>query len=321
MPQMTMNRFSFVLIAFLCYTACNSFGEEAQRHFTARQVFDYRNPILFRSDFATTGFDKLNLSEDGRYRLQKPDPKRLCVVAAPTLEEGNKAARFTVPRAADSYRSEVSLPSENGFKERWYGISLLVPKNWKLDPNKGADIVIQWHAVPGNSKPTHPNLAIAIQNSNWLVRQSSGSPQDVVDRKKTQLTGSLEPGAWVSWVIHARWSPDDDGRLRIWKDGEAALDFAGPNVYGTIGKEYTPYLKTGIYHPEWNLKSEQHKKRFLAEIPGVKKKEIFVSSVVVGSDEATFDLITRSLQRHPRTKSEQGGADQPTTAEDSKAKG
>lgn len=318
---MMKSRFPFALVAILCYAACNSHGEEAQRHFTARQAFDYRGSILFRSDFETSEFDRLNLSEDNRYRLQKPDISRLSVVAAPSLPDGNKAARFTVPRAANSYRSEISLPSENEFKERWYGISLFVPKEWVIDPNRGADIVIQWHAVPGNSKPTHPNLAIAIQNSNWLVRQSFGSPQEGVDRKKTVLEDRLEPGVWVSWVIHAKWSPGDNGRLRIWKDGVAVMDSRGPNVYGTIGREYTPYLKTGIYHPEWNMKSEQHKEQFLAEIPGVEKKEIYVSSVVVGSDEATLDLITRSLQPHTKTKSEQVDADQPATAVDSKAEG
>ena len=303
---MTKIRNALLLIAMLACSASTSIGDESgKRHFTARQAFDYSGLILFKSDFAATQFDKLNISIDGRYRLPKPEPERLQIVASPAPSPGgSKAVRFTVPRVANSYRSEISLPSEKGFNERWYGISLFVPKDWKLDPNKGADIVIQWHAVPGNSKPTHPNMAIAIQNTNWEVRQSSGSPQKGVGRKKTQLTEHLEPGKWVSWVVHAKWSPGEDGSIRIWKDGESVLESTGPNVYGTIGKEYTPYLKTGIYHPEWNLKSEPHKERFLAEIPGIEKKEIYVSDVVVGSDKASFDLITRNLRRDPDTKSE-----------------
>ena len=61
------------------------------------------------------------------------------------------------------------------------------------------------------------------------------------------------------------------------------LDQKGPNVYGTIGKEYTPHLKTGIYHPEWHLNSDGRKKRYAEEIPGVTKKEAYVAKVVVGS--------------------------------------
>ncbi len=113
----------------------------------------------------------------------------------------------------------------------------------------------------------------------------------------------MKPGAWVSWVIHAKWSPENDGLIKIWKDGEAVFESKGPNLYGTIGTQYTPYLKTGIHHPEWNLKLDQHKKRFQAEIPGIEKKEIFVSDVIVGSDEATFDLTSRSIQRHSKAES------------------
>ena len=70
----------------------------------------------------------------------------------------------------------------------------------------------------------------------------------------------------------------------------------GPNVYGTIGTQYTPYLKTGIYHPEWNLNSEARQKRYEAEIPGVDKKETYVAKVVVGSDSATYELMASFLQ-------------------------
>lgn len=305
MPTMSPILYAFAIAAILSLYASGSVADqEEQRHFSARQAFDYTSPILFKSDFANSEFDKLNLSRDSSYRQPKPVPGRLGIVAAPLLPDGTKAARFTVPRAANSYRSEISLPSENEFNERWYGISLFVPEEWVIDPNKGADIVIQWHAVPGNSKPTHPNVAIAIQESNWELRQSFGSPQKGVDRKKTVMADSLKPGAWVSWVVHAKWSPDETGRLRFWKDGEMVLDSTGPNVYGTIGKEYTPYLKTGIYHPEWNMKTEKHKERFLAETPGVEKKEIYISDVVVGSAIATFDLITSSLQGAAASKSE-----------------
>ena len=112
----------------------------------------------------------------------------------------------------------------------------------------------------------------------------------------------MERGVWVDWVIHAKWSPKDDGVLRIWKDGEVVLDSGGANVYGTIGKEYTPYLKTGIYHPEWNLKSKAHEERFGAEIPGIKTKEVYVGRVVVGSEKASFEEITGNLERPTKSK-------------------
>lgn len=287
--------------------------EDGVRHFTARQVFNYQSAILFESDFAKTGLDKWNISQDSRYRLAKNDPERLQITDPPGRTGLSKAVRFTVPRAPNSFRSELSLPSEKGFNERWYGASLFVPENWVIDNNRGADIVVQWHGVPGNWKPTYPNLVIAIQSSNWYIRQSFGSPQNGPDRTSTRLDAPLKPGEWVDWIIHAKWSPNADGRIRIWKDGKEVFQATGPNVYGTIEREYTPYLKTGIYHPEWNLKSDAHKKRFEEEIPGVTNKEIYVSKVVIGSARASLEDVSQLLGYGP-----QPGSEPPTPRSESK---
>jgi hypothetical protein len=279
-------------------------AEKQERHFSAGQVFNYKQPILFESDFGGQGLDKLNLSEDGRYRLAKANPNRLRIMDAPGLAGGAKAVRFSVPRGPNSFRAEISLPSEKGFNERWYGILTYVPEDWKIDPNKGADILIQWHAIPGNWRSTHPNLTICIQHSNWQVRRNFGSPQKNPERKFHTLEKPLQPGTWVSWVIHAKWSPGKNGLVRIWRDGGLVLDQKGPNVYGTIGKEYTPYLKTGIYHPEWHLNSDARNKRYEAEIPGVTKKETYVAKVVVGSEAATYEIIASCLEFQKEGSSE-----------------
>ena len=182
-------------------------ADKQERHFSAGQVFNYQEPILFESDFRTRGLDKWNLSEDGRYRLPQNNPTRLQITHAPAMTGGAKAVRFTVPRAPNSYRSEIALPSERGFNERWYGILLYVPKDWEFDPNEGADILIQWHAVPGNWRPTNPNLIIAVQHSNWIVRQHFGSPQESPGRRSLKLGAPLRQGPGFPG------SSTQDGRL------------------------------------------------------------------------------------------------------------
>ena len=300
---------SFLACLLVCFASIVVGAEREERRFRAHQVFDYEEPILFESDFSAHGLDKWNLSEDDRYRLAKTDPSRLRIADAPGMPPGTKAVRFTVPRAPNSFRAEISLPHERGFNERWYGILMYVAPDWEFDPNRGADIVIQWHAIPGNWKSTHPNLVIAIQDSNWLVRQNYGSPQDSPTRTSFTLESPLRPGTWVSWVVYAKWSPEDDGRVRIWMDGKPVLSQDGPNVYGTIGLEYTPYLKTGIYHPEWYLTSEARKKRYEAEIPGIVKKETYTAKVVVGSDAATYDMIAPLVEIQTGGKSKLPPAD------------
>lgn len=259
-----------------------------ERHFTAQQVFDHRRPVIFRDDFQSGQFDKWNFSEDDRYRIPRENPDRIRILDAPGLGVGRKAVRFAVPRAPNSFRAEISLPYEKGFNERWYGERVLVPRDWVFDPAKGNDILMQWHAIPGNWKATYPNLAISIQNDNWFIAQSYGSAQTKPTRTRNKLADAVQRGAWVAWVIHAKWSPGEDGILQVWKDGKPVLDLKGPNVYTTIGQEYTPYLKTGIYHPEWHLDKQDKRETFDREHPVATNKAIMVTDVKVGDQRANY---------------------------------
>lgn len=261
------------------------------RHLRAQDVFDPAQAVIFRDDFAAGGLDRWNLSEDDRYGLGHATPERIRIVDAPGLGPGRKAVRFFVPRAPDSFRAEISLPSERGFRERWYGARILVPADWVPDATRGNDIVLQWHAIPGTGKPTNPNLEISVAHTNWHVRQTFGDPPDHKKGWQTNLDDPVRPGVWATWVVHAKWSPGEDGCLRIWKDGRLVVDRKGINVYSTIGVDYTPYLKTGIYHPEWHLDGDRKRTAFEAERPVVTSKTVYVADVKVGSERAGYEDV------------------------------
>lgn len=260
------------------------------RHFSNKEVFDYKKPLIFRDDFGSMNFDtgKWRFSENGNYEIQHENPARIRIVDAPAMPAGAKAVRFAVARGPNSFRSEISLPHEPGFQERWYGERIYVPEEWVFDPDRAVDIVMQWHAIPGNWRATYPNLEISIGNTNWFVRQSFGNAQERPTRTSLRLDEPVRRGAWVSWVVHAKWSPGDDGRLQIWKDGRLVVDRNGSNVYGTIGVDYTPYLKTGLYHPEWNLTQEGRRKAFENESPAATNKVVYVTDVSIGNERATY---------------------------------
>lgn len=274
-----------ILAAALCARAAKDEG-----HFTAKDVFKPQGPLIFKDDFSSGRFNLWNFSEDDRYRLAGPTPERLSIVDAPGLP-GKKAVRFVVPRGVNSFRAEVSLPHEKGFQERWYGERLLVPAEWVFDPTKGNDLVMQWHAIPGNGKATYPNLEISIGNTNWFIRQNFGEANTKPTRLNLQLATPVRAGVWVAWVIHAKWSPRPDGLLQIWQDGQKVLDRTGPNVYGDIGLEYTPYLKTGIYHPEWHIDKDRKREAFAKETPVATKKIIYATEIKVGDQRARFEDV------------------------------
>lgn len=269
-------------------------GEE-RRKFRWKEVYRAGEKVLFETDFAERGLDLLAISKDDQYAQPKADPKRMEIVAAPGLREGMKAVRFVVPRKPNSFRSEISLPHEPGFQERWYGITQYVPKTWEIDENRASDIVMQWHAIPGKGKSTNPNLNIAIQGERWLVHQAVGDALTKPTRSTVVLPVPMERGTWSNWIVHVKWSPKDDGQIEIWKDGESVFRKEGPNAYGTIGVEYTPYLKTGIYRPEWYLKTEERRRRFEAEEDPVSGKEVLVAKVVVASEEFSLEEMKGEL--------------------------
>jgi hypothetical protein len=263
------------------------------RHFSNIEVFDYKKPLIFQDDFRSLNFDagKWRFSENGNYEIQHENPARIKIVDAPGLSEGMKAVRFAVQRAPNSFRSEISLPHEPGFQERWYGERIYVPEEWVFDPDRAVDIVMQWHAIPGNWRATYPNLEISVGNTNWFVRQSFGNAQEKPTRTNLRLDDPVRRGAWVAWVIHAKWSPRDDGLLQIWRDGRLVMERSGPNVYGTIGEDYTPYLKTGIYHPEWNLSTKGKREAFERERPAATNKVIFVTDIKIGDARARYEDV------------------------------
>lgn len=264
---------------------------KAVKKMTAGDVFKAGEQVMFRDEFQDESLALWNLSEDDRYSLPAPSPKRIRVVDAPKLAAGTKAVRFEVVRGPNSFRSEISLPYEEGFQERWYSARVLIPEDWTVDPQKANDIVMQWHAIPGNWRPTHPNLAISIGRNRWFIKQSHGSPQEGPVRKNTRVEEPMKPGMWVTWIIHARWSPTAEGLLQVWKDGSLILNSAGPNVYGTIGEEYTPYFKTGIYRPEWHLDTEEKRLVFESQPPVPNSKVVYVTDVKIGDARATLGTM------------------------------
>ena len=266
-------------------------GQTQERHLRANDVFDLSRPVIFQDDFQSGQFGKWNISVNDHYNLSAAAPDCIRTVDAPGLGGGHKAVRFAVQRAPNSFRSEISLPSEKGFQERWYGERLLVPQEWVFDPSRANDIVMQWHAVPGNWRATYPNLEISVGNTNWFIRQSFGSAQTKPTRTSQRLADPVRRGIWVSWVIHAKWSPGGDGLLQIWKDGKLVMDRKGANVYSTIGVEYTPYLKTGIYHPEWHLDKDDKRTAFEMENPVATNKVIYATSIKIGNAHARLEDV------------------------------
>ncbi|WP_439873494.1 polysaccharide lyase [Bacillus mycoides] len=252
---------------------------------------EVNNPIILEDNFQS-GLEKWKIAindPESRINLDTDTiSQHVHIVDAPDMTGDYKAMQFVVPHSQGQFRSEIAQPYEEGFHERWYTAKIYIPQDWVFDKSSGNDIVMQWHAVLGSERVDRdfPELAIAVEGDRWNIQRAFGPPANI-GRDFKSLDELVQKGGWSSWVIYARWSAGSDGLLRIWKDGKVVWEVQGPNAYTTRAR--TPYLKVGLYHPQWKPKYGEPK-------PGlVKERKVFITDVKIGSEEATYqDMVTKS---------------------------
>jgi Polysaccharide lyase len=203
-------------------------------------------------------------------------------VTSPT-RRGQYAARFQLnrddPDVSASTRTEVSeallAPRPPERNERWFGFSMFLLSDWVQDP-LSPESVSQWHHVGATGPPL---LGLITVDGQWQVRgpRSTTLPRstsrtcadssrqgNVATRgplsqhwenfERHRRIGWYETGRWTDWVVHVRWSPDSDGLVEIWRDGEQVFSEPGKNKYSD---GQAVYMKFGIY--KWHWKSDPSK--------------------------------------------------------------
>ncbi|HDX9578072.1 TPA: polysaccharide lyase [Bacillus pseudomycoides] len=250
-----------------------------------KSKFKEANDSIMLEDNFQSGLEKWKVAINDTENRSKLDTdtitQRVHIVDAPGMTGDQKAVQFVVPHSKGQFRSEIAQPYEEGFHERWYTARIYIPQDWVFDTESGNDIVMQWHAVLGSERVDRdfPELAIAVKGDRWSIQRAFGSTANIERDSKT-LDELVQKGVWSSWVIHAKWSSGDDGLLQIWKDGKVVWEVQGPNAYASRAR--TPYLKIGLYHPQWKPKNGEVK-------PGpVTERKVFITDVKIGNERATY---------------------------------
>lgn len=136
-------------------------------------------------------------------------------------------------------------------QDRWYVFSTFLHGPWKYDDSN--EVLAQWHASPdpiiANEHGRGPPLALRVTKDYFRISYGWDSAFRSTKKhiaKYTLWYDSLETEQWIDWVFHVRWSYENDGLIRIWKNRELIVDYNGPNAYNDLRGVY---LKLGIYHP------------------------------------------------------------------------
>ncbi len=216
----------------------------------------FAGPAAVSADFETG--DLSQWSGWGAHQLCCDHSARL--VASP-VRAGEHAAGFTIrrddPLVKGSLRAELRGASARFGRDLGYAFSLYVPDDWAASPI--LTTAVQWHAVPDKllgEKGRPPPLSLNVTDEtfwvqvNWdRARITRGWFGESGSAGSAQVwSGPLERGRWIDWLFKVRWSPDDDGVIEVWRDGERLARREGPNAYNDF---LAPYLKLGVYNWGW----------------------------------------------------------------------
>lgn len=179
---------------------------------------------------------------------------------------GAKAALFTVgvddPHVKGNFRSEARLLSNRLGRPATYSLVSATAASWPRSDQRV--IVAQWHGAddffllePGR----YPPLELAIEGDRWVIlkawdtrlRSTADTPGSTEGR---QLIGSapFSPGSDVGWRFEVLWSTGANGYVRAYKDGRLVAHDCGPNAL----RDYVgPYMKFGVYVPEWKKEPDR----------------------------------------------------------------
>jgi hypothetical protein len=172
---------------------------------------------------------------------------------------GNRSLRVELRKTdaeiAGNKRSEIvdnSYPIPHETNRRWWAFSNYLPADFGRDSVH--EILAQWHYRATNSDlSTSPPLSLQIYKGDWIVELRYDSVDINIDNgQNIKLVsfnlGPWQKGVWNDWVFNYEYSPNNDGYLKVYKDGKLLIDYKGKSFYKG---SYDPYFKIGLYRWVW----------------------------------------------------------------------
>jgi len=204
--------------------------------------------ISWRGNFETGSFSQWGL---GVQALQGP-----ATVVSTRARDGRYSARFEVrpnpnPDAPQGERSEaLTQTGERAGAESWWAWSTYFGQDFR--PTNGTiwNIFTDWHHT-GPSGQANVHFEVNTLTSPWTIEMRTfGGQQDQNQRIFSLL--NFKRDAWVDFIFHVRWAPDNTGFVEAWVNGKRVLPLTHtPTIYEGQGV----YLKQGLYRARSSVTS------------------------------------------------------------------
>lgn len=102
----------------------------------------------------------------------------------------------------------------------------------------------QIHTTPPNGENRTPPVSQQLKGREFFVLAEHQTEQGQIKKVRLAVDPSFKLNRWYSFRYKARFSPNPDGYLQIWRDGKQVADYHGPLGYQQEGGLY---FKVGIY--------------------------------------------------------------------------
>jgi polysaccharide lyase-like protein len=204
--------------------------------------------IGWRGNFETGSFSQWDL---GVQALQGP-----AEVVSTRARDGRYSARFEVrpnpdPDARGGERSEIlTQTGEQAGAESWWAWSTYFGEDFRPTEGTHWNIFTDWHnTAPSGQANVH--FEVNTLTSPWTIQMRTfGGQQD--QNQQIFVLSDFKRNAWVDFVFHVRWAPDNTGFVEAWVDGRHVLPRTNtPTIYEGQGV----YLKQGLYRDRSSVTS------------------------------------------------------------------
>ena len=272
--------------------------------------------LLFTEDFETNFTQPISVEKpSGRYTHPSlapagNAPKIVTSKNGVTPRAGSHMMEVYLSQTSPiNYRTSAKVHEYQNFKTEfekgkayWVGISVFIPADWSMDyggynresgklkPNLAESIILDFHDRSYKDKSWRRGLSLYVRMTEQgflIANRANGCDAKTVGCKpgKTIQTFNkpnipIKRGEWNDFVFHIKWSPNSDGFLRAWVNGEEKLNESGRNYYDEHTKY--PYFKFGLYQSSWKYPDYIH---------NTTERTLYHDELRIGGAQSSFEEV------------------------------
>ncbi|MBZ5855641.1 PKD domain-containing protein [Flavihumibacter profundi] len=188
---------------------------------------------------------------------------------------------------------ENTYPFPPDTNREWWAFSTYFPDDFQRDSVSEGLAQWQFYATGATQVAGSPPLTFMVSKGDFVIDLRYDSVDINLDnganiKRQVFNLGPWNKNGWNDWIFQYHFSADNDGFLKVWKNGVLVLDYKGKNFYRG---SYPPYFKLGLYKWVWNTGWNVP-----AEVSVLTSRVYYIDNVKIGNKQAILkDFLIPSV--------------------------